>query len=222
MKLPHLSYFYEQDWLVERCVGKRVLHLGCAGDSSLYEGRRASLHYRVHEVAASICGVEIDASAAAVMKKVLPESRTNRYVVGSVERLEHLDLDEEYDVILAGSIIEHLSEPGRMIAGGAAKMATGGRFLVATPNCWGLIQFIRVAARRNEAIDPQHVAWYSPATLASIFERAGLAPDEWGTGYGWRTRHRMSAVKRLIGTGFFRLFPHLGGSLLASFQRPVA
>jgi hypothetical protein len=59
MKLPPFKYVYEQDWLLSRCKGKSVLHLGCAGDATLKGGPEACLHYRISKVTSCLWGIEL-------------------------------------------------------------------------------------------------------------------------------------------------------------------
>jgi 2-polyprenyl-3-methyl-5-hydroxy-6-metoxy-1,4-benzoquinol methylase len=219
LKLPALSYVFEQEWLVHRCATKSVLHLGCAGASTVTGGRESSLHAKILDVAQSACGVELQADSIAAMARIMPESERNSYIQGDVTDLEATGLEQQFDVIVAGSIIEHLSNPGLMIEGCARLLKQDGLLLISTPHTWGLLQFLRVALRRVEAIDPEHTCWYSIPTLSALTSRYGFQPVEWATGYGWRTRYRTNRLARSAGIAFFERFPHLGGSLLGAFRR---
>lgn len=218
LKLPKLRYVFEQDWLAQRCAGKAVLHLGCAGASTVEGGRESSLHAKILRVANSVCGVELREDAISRMSALMPESDRNSYCLGDVTKLDELGLSRRFDVVVAGSIIEHLSNAGLMIEGCARLLGPGGILLVSTPHSWGLRQFLRVAVSKNEAIDPEHTCWYSIPTLSALVARYGFKPFEWATGYGWRTRYRSSAMTRLLGISFFSAVPHLGGSLLGAFK----
>jgi 2-polyprenyl-3-methyl-5-hydroxy-6-metoxy-1,4-benzoquinol methylase len=220
MKLPKLKYVFEQEWLVQHCVGKSVLHLGCAGDATLRGGRETSLHVKIYEVAKRVCGVELNEPALMIMKDFLPEDDKNKYFIGDVQCLgQVLGGTEEFDIILAGSIIEHVSNAGLMIGGGAKYLDKDGLFIISTPHTWGLLQFLRVAMKATEAVHPEHTCWYSIPTLTQLMSRYGFRPVEWATGYGWRSETLSWKAQKLVGIPFFKMFPHLGGSLLASFKR---
>ncbi len=55
--------------------------------------------------------------------------------------VETMDLGETYDVIVAGDIIEHLSNPGRFLGAVSRHLNKEGVFLVTTPNP---VTFLRV------------------------------------------------------------------------------
>jgi len=218
MKLPKLKYVYEQQWLVERCVGKRVLHLGCAGDATLRGGINASLHAQVHKVAKSLSGVELSESSLTELKTFLPEDMTNKYFTGDVQDLESCGVVGRFDVILAGSIIEHLSNAGSMIRSARSFLEKGGIMLISTPHTWGVLEFLRVAMKKVEAVHPEHTCWYSIPTLSHLMARYGFVPVEWATGYGWQQETVRWKLQKSIGIPVFKLLPHLGGSLLAAFR----
>ena len=108
MRLPILQYVFEQKWLVERCLNKSVLHLGCAGDVTLKGGRAASLHAKIYDVSESCYGVEINENSLKLLMQFLPEDEKNQYYLGNVEKLEELKIEKKFDIVLVGSIIEHL------------------------------------------------------------------------------------------------------------------
>ena len=218
MKLPKLKYKFEQDWIIARCRGKNVLHLGCVGDFTLLGGKDASLHYKITRVAKEVSGVDLSRESINELKAFLPESNINSYYVGNVENLESLNFPKKFDIIVAGSIIEHVSNAGLMLAGIRSCLNDGGTLLIATPHTWGMLQFLRVAFNQIESINPEHVCWYSIPTLQALCARYNFEPVEWATGYGWRPESLKWKILKSMGVPFFKLFPWLGGSLMASFR----
>lgn len=220
MKLPKFKYVFEQEWLLSHCHGKSVLHLGCAGDATLEGGPESSLHVRVSKIARCLWGIELNQSSLNQVKAWLPErSDEICYFAGNVENLSDLNIQRKFDVILAGSIIEHVSNPGLMLAGIYDLIEPNGLLLISTPHTWGVLQFLRVALRRTEAVNPEHVCWYSVPTLTELVSRYGFSPTEWATGYGWRPSTLKWRIQKVIGLALFRVFPHLGGSLLGAFKK---
>ena len=218
MRLPALKYVYEQQWLVDHCVGKDVLHLGCAGDMTLCGGERASLHANVLKVAKKICGVELNESSLKELEKISPESEVNKYFKGDVQALDNFGIIDEFDVVLAGSIIEHLSNPGLMLQNVNRFLRKDGILLIATPHTWGILQILRVIFRKIEAVNPEHTCWYSIPTLIQLMSRYGFEPVVWATGYGWHPETIRWKVEKSIGIPILKAFPHLGGSLLGVFR----
>jgi ubiquinone/menaquinone biosynthesis C-methylase UbiE len=223
MKLPKLSYVSSEEWIINKCKDKTVLHLGCAGDDTLKLGKEACLQYQLSKVAKQILGIEINKDSLEKILSFCPESDSIRYIVGNVEHLGKLNIEEQkFDIILAGSIIEHLSNPGLMLSSIRPFCHSGEKrethLLIVTPHVWGLLQFLRVAFTRNESVNPEHTCWFSIPTLTELCSRYGFKSYEFKTGYGYRQKSINWAVKKFFGTLFFRFFPHLGGSLIATFK----
>lgn len=220
MKLPKFKYVFEQDWLLSHCHNKSVLHLGCAGDATLKGGSENTLHYRLSTIANCLWGIELNESSLEQLKQWLPDDGNNiRYFYGNVENIKDLNLDRKFDVILAGSIIEHVSNPGLMLSGLSDIIKPNGLLLISTPHTWGVLQFLRVALRQVEAVNPEHVCWYSVPTLTELTSRYGFQPVEWATGYGWRPPTLKWKIQKAIGIPIFKAFPHLGGILLGAFKK---
>jgi len=218
LKLNNLSYSSVEQWILNQCIDKSVLHLGCAGDYTLLYGKEASIHWHLEQKAKYIYGIELNKDSLDALKILCPENVKNRYFIGNVEKLSDLRIEEKFDVIVAGSIIEHLSNPGQMLTEIRPFCHENTLLLISTPHVWGLLQFLRVAFTRNEAVNPEHTCWFSIPTLSELLSRHGFIPVEFNTGYGWKPSSIIWSIKKGIGTRFFRIFPHLGGSLLASFK----
>jgi 2-polyprenyl-3-methyl-5-hydroxy-6-metoxy-1,4-benzoquinol methylase len=218
MRFPSLDYVPVEEWLLSQVKGRSVLHLGCAGDYLRF-GQEACLHYQIAKASNELYGVELDQSALEAVKKWVPEdeSGTVRYFNADVQRLDCLE-GKQFEIILAGSIIEHLSNPGLMLEKFTSLCKPEGKIIIVTPHVFGLLQFLRVAFYRREAVNTQHTCWFSISTLTELCSRYGLVPVEWHTGYGWRPHSLKWSIQKRIGVQFFRLFPHLGGSLIGVFK----
>jgi 2-polyprenyl-3-methyl-5-hydroxy-6-metoxy-1,4-benzoquinol methylase len=221
MRWPELSYVSVDDFIIAKAAGRNVLHLGCAGDYLEY-GRDAVLHCRLGEVAKSLTGIEIQLASLERVRSLLPEDTGGRirYYQANVEDLDFL-AGKTFDLVLAASIIEHLSNPGNMLRHFRRLCSPGGAVIIVTPSPFGVLQFMRVAIRRNEAANPEHTAYFSPAVLSELCRRYGLEATGWRTGYGWRPDSLAWRVKYAVGVPFFKIFPQLGGSLIGMFQPSV-
>ena len=95
-----------------------MLHLGCVDFSDLstherVETARHSLHWKLTEIA-NVVGVDY---SPAVVKEWRTLGIFTNIVAGDVEKLGELRLRGPFDVVVAGDIIEHLSNPGMMLDG---------------------------------------------------------------------------------------------------------
>lgn len=220
MKWPDVSYGSVEEFILARARGRRILHIGCAGDY-LEHGPDGVLHHQLSLVAKSLDGVEIQAPALAELRALVPEDPAGRirYHLADAEDLTALE-GSSFDLILAASIIEHLSNPGRMLRHFRSLCSPGGEIIIVTPNPFGLLQFLRVALRRDEAANPEHTSYFSPAVLTELCRRFELEPTAWRTGYGWRPPSPAWRIKHAIGIPFFKLCPRVAGSLIGVF-RPI-
>lgn len=218
MKMPKMKYVQVEKWIVNYVRNKTVLHLGCAGDYLSY-GKNACLHYRISQVVSQLSGVELNHNLLGLIKEWVPESELIKYWHGDAETLEKLGINGKYDVVLAGSIIEHLSNPGKMLSGLTNYLNDKGELIIVTPNVFGLLQFIRVCIMRREAVNPEHTCWFSVQTLSELCARYNFYSKEWLTGYGWREPNFSWRVKLFFGIPFFKIFPWIGGSLIGVFQK---
>ena len=224
MIFPKIKYVSVEDYIVyivSKVRGSSVLHLGCAGDYLKF-GPDACLHYQISKVTDWLDGVEIDSEALEKVKAWVPEDSSGKikYYLGDVQDLSFL-YGNKYDIILAGSIIEHLSNPGQMLESFVELCAADGLVIIVTPHVFGLMQFLRVALYRKEAVNPDHTCWFSISTLSELCSRYNLVPVEWHTGFGWRPKSWKWTIMKNLGVPLFKIFPHLGGSLIGVFRPDV-
>lgn len=198
--------------ILERCRGQRVLHLGCIGftDCSVTEKialARNSLHRKLSELADCV-GVDIDQQTVEQLRNA---GIFHNILVADAERLEELPLvPNSFDVVLAGDIIEHLSNPGKMLDGAKHALRPDGRLIVSTPNSMGLPAHLRyVTGRFHEGL--QHVLCFNAITLDQLLTRHGYKVLE---SFTCHQRFAEKSRSFKLGRAFFRKFPRLGGTLL--------
>ena len=75
-----------------------------------------------------------------------------------------------FEVIVAGEIIEHLSNPGLFSEGIKHLTSKNGIFIFTTVNAYCLRRFIRILFG-IESVHPDHKFYFSHSTLTSLLER---------------------------------------------------
>lgn len=200
--------------IVELCAGKRVLHLGCVGftDSPVGEKVRLakeSLHQRLTDCC-DCTGIDLDRESVVQLQE---RGIFKNVLVANAEALDELDADlPQFDVAVAGDIIEHLSNPGNMLDGVKRRLKPDGLLLISTPNAFGLPGYLRfIAGRYREGL--QHVLAFNPIVLRQLIDRHGYEITQM-----W-TCHQPAAIGRhgwLFKPGqiFFSCFSKFGGTLL--------
>jgi 2-polyprenyl-3-methyl-5-hydroxy-6-metoxy-1,4-benzoquinol methylase len=209
-----VNYFGKNERLLSLVSGKRILHLGCVGFTDTPTRHRValaqqSLHYALTQ-AGDVVGIdyskdEIDYYAAnGVFRNI---------VHGNVEHLEALELDQTFDVVVAGDIIEHLSNPGLMLEGIKRFCKPTSVLIVTTPNAFGVLNFLRyVAGRFHEG--KEHVMTFNRENIATLLTRHGYQIESIDTCFQKQASSR--GLLFTVGKKLLELFPKLGGTLFVA------
>jgi predicted TPR repeat methyltransferase len=165
------------DYLVRLATGRRVIHVGFAGESraSVDEliGRPTWLHGRLADVASSLVGIDLD--GAAVDRARAAGFDTHVADAGDRTALRKLALASA-DLVIAAEVIEHVERPGVFLDAMHELVRRDGLLAVTTPNAASILNPL-AAMGRFELINPDHVAFYSWYTLSNMLDR-----------HGWRVR----------------------------------
>ena len=152
-------------WIGKYVAGKSVLDLGCVCHE-LDVSDPPWLHGYLAERAGSLLGVD-------VLDEQLEEMRSRGFDVVCAD-VETMDLGRRFDVIVAGDIVEHLSNPGALLARSAEHLAEGGVLLITTPNPVTPIRLLRVLTGGRVPAHSQHTCWFSAKVLAQLAGRYGF------------------------------------------------
>ncbi|MCW3138525.1 MAG: class I SAM-dependent methyltransferase [Methanophagales archaeon] len=100
------------DFVIDRCKGTRVLHLGCVDEGLTQERIKSGslLHTRLMGVAKEVWGVDIGAEGI----KLLRERGIDNLVVGNIKQLDQIEelKQQNFDIILLTEVLEHLNNLG--------------------------------------------------------------------------------------------------------------
>ena len=157
-KLPRIGLVNRKDFVLDRCRGQWVLHLGACGDLPFHQEL---------SVTANVVGLDIDEQAI----KEAKGSGVNNIIYGNVEDLDVLPVDANFDIILAGEIIEHLSNPGRFLDAVKKLFSPHTRMIITTPNAFCLHRWLYRLLAGAEHVNPEHTCYYSLITLEHLLIR---------------------------------------------------
>lgn len=203
-------------------AGRRVLHLGCTNWPYTAEAIASGtlLHHQLSLHAAVLVGLDADREGIDRLEQI----GLGPIVWGDVEDLEsvrdHPQLTGGFELIVAAEIVEHLPNPGKLLAGLRPLLADGGRVVVTTINAFGAVRIAPYALRghggKNEPVHPDHVAYYSPSTLRVLLTKAGFVVD-WLAFYRLGKEHRphCSWWIRLANDAATRFAPQLSDGVIA-------
>jgi hypothetical protein len=147
--VPQTKEVDRAKFILLHCKGKRVLEFGASGP----------LHDLIVKVAAECIGVDRQASAG-VLGFDLDDTGQPLPAVPFTPEL-----------LVCGEVLEHLTNPGWFLTRLHRKFP-GVPLILSVPNAFGKTGSLWIA-KGIENINADHVAWYSPKTIANLLERAG-------------------------------------------------
>lgn len=168
------------DFIKKFCRNKKVLHLGCTNFPYTKDAieNNMLLHHSIEKIAKEIYGFDFDREGI----KILEQAGTKNLFWADLENLEQVELEESFDVIVAGEIIEHLNNPGLFLTGIQNFMTSETKLIITTVNAYCALRFfiygLRGKGGKVEPVHPDHVAYYSYKTLKLIIERSNLEVNE--------------------------------------------
>jgi 2-polyprenyl-3-methyl-5-hydroxy-6-metoxy-1,4-benzoquinol methylase len=208
-------YDSKTSMIFEAVRGRSVLHLGAVGETMCDTDAKVaaaprSTHAAITAAADHCVGIDYDSDAVAA---IAAAGVFDNIIAGDVYDMERTDIPlDSIDAIVAGDIIEHLTDPGRLLRSLVRFVAPGGVLIVTVPNAAGLPQFLRYALGKPiEGLD--HRCSFNTYTLTRMLESTGWSVDNVDACHQ-ALADDGGAVFR-AGRAFFRRVPHLGGTLIA-------
>ena len=161
---------YREDIILPVIKGKKVLDCGGV-DHNFLDNKIAQgdwLHSLIAKHAASCLGVDIlDESV-----NKLNSTTSFKFLTANVESL---GFDQEFEVVVAGEIIEHIYNAGLFLDSVWRALQTDGLLVITTPNAYGASFAFQSWFRGREKCHEEHTCYYSKQTLAYIVERHGFS-----------------------------------------------
>lgn len=199
-------------------AGKSVLHLGCTNWPYTLDAMDGGtlLHKDLAEVSRELYGFDFDQEGIDVLRS----KGFDNLFRADLEKLEEVSLDKQFDVIIAGEMIEHLNNPGRFLEGIKRFMSSETRLVLTTINAYGGMRFFIYGLRGQggtlEPVHPDHVAYYSYSTLKLLIERHRFHVGEF-LFYDLGSEHRPhnSRLRNLINDFCVKIAPQWADGVIA-------
>ncbi|HVF46255.1 MAG TPA: methyltransferase domain-containing protein [Pyrinomonadaceae bacterium] len=204
------------------CTDRKVLHLGCANYPYTQDSldKNMLLHSDLQEIASELHGFDYDQPGLDILAK----NGFANLSRADLERLEEVASNEAFDVIIAGEMIEHLNNPGLFLTGIQRFMNADTKLVITTINGYCGMRFLYYGLRgrrgRQEPVHPDHVAYYSYATLSLLLQRHGLPVDEF-LFYDIGTEHRPHNpwYLNIVNDVFVKIAPQWSDGVIAVCRR---
>lgn len=162
--LPKNNY---EKFLVDQIKGKTVLDIGICEHTMERMNSPNWKHRIIKENAKRCVGLDIlEDLVAALAKKgfdVLCQDATSDAFIG-----------ETFDLVHIGDVIEHVSDPAKLLAFAARHLAPGGKILVRTPNPHNFDYYKRAQTNGVSVENMEHVSYIVPFHAIELARRTGL------------------------------------------------
>lgn len=147
------------DTRIKKIVGlinnnKKVLNVGCAQNPIIHD---------LLTKKSSLC-VGIDINKKGVQRLEQKGHKTH------VMDAEKINLDEKFDYIIGGELIEHLSNPGLFLDASYRHLNKNGQLIITTPNISSIFLYLLVVVF-DKTQDSTHVYYFDKKNLQVLVER---------------------------------------------------
>lgn len=156
-----------RDVVKEFCSNKNVLDIGCVQHDVEHSNADTWLHKLVVDVSKTTLGVDYLSGAVAELA-----AKGYNVIVGDVNH--QLKIDEKFDVIVVGNLIEHLSSFEGLFNNIKSRLRPGGVALISTANPFFREQYFFSAYKNSIIVNQEHTCWLDPVTLDQLSRRFGL------------------------------------------------
>src|SRR3989344_7708517 len=145
---------------------KEVLDIGCIEhDLERKDKERIWVHDFLRQNAKHVVGIDI-------LKKDIETLKKQGYDV-YCQNAETFKLNKKFDVIFAGELIEHLSNPGLFLEKCKLHLKKDGFLILTTPNAFTLSRILEeiIFFTNDPKENPDHTIWYSPTVIKELLRR---------------------------------------------------
>lgn len=143
-----------------------ILDLGCVQHDAEKESNNDWLHGRLVDMDADVLGVDY-------LAEEVEKLNAQGYNVEQAD-VEQMDLGRQFDVVVAGELIEHLSNIGDFLESVQNHLSADGQFILTTPNPWAFHRFKQALLQDDVNANPEHTCWLDERTIKQVFARHGF------------------------------------------------
>ena len=207
---------YRQSYLVEKCVGKKVLHIGpCDAPYTKIQLQRGRLLYKkISEVCEEQLGIDVDQESIDLLNGM--SFKNSSILHHDMNKIGELPFKP--DVIIFGEALEHLMNLEVALTNIKKSMTSSTELLITIPNALWYMNII-YAFFGKEHQHPDHSVAWTYKTIKQLLEKNSLTLKE--VFYAMPISVTELGIKGKIAYQFVKLFPMFAGSLMVSATKDI-
>lgn len=150
----------------EYIKNKEVLDIGCVDsiDPSLIEKYLDGwFHHNISKHAKRVVGIDINNEGVKELQRLGYDAR--------YADAEDFNLNEKFDVIVAGEIIEHLTNLNGFFNSVKKHLREEGILIITTPNSFYFKGILFLLLRGRPSVNPEHVTRFDEVVIRQLLER---------------------------------------------------
>lgn len=147
---------------------RKILDVGCVEHSAIAKDKNPFWVHDFLKDNGNVLGIDILKNDISILTK-----KGYNMVVGNAETFE---LFQEFDIIFAGELIEHLSNPGLFLQQSKKHMGENSLLILTTPNTFYSPRLFKCIGKMTDdpEVNMEHTNWFSPTTIRTLLEREGF------------------------------------------------
>lgn len=154
--------------VIEEFTSGEVLDVGVVQHDIENISEETWLHHQIYE----FDGVK-DVLGIDILEEEINTLQEMGYNVRK-QNAENMKFDRKFDTIVAGELIEHLSNPGNFLKKSSKYLRSGGNLIISTPNTFNILRILFLIKNGYVDCNPEHTGWYDFKTLRQLAERYNL------------------------------------------------
>ncbi len=147
--------------------GRDVLDLGCVDHDDETRKEHIWLHKFIVDNSRSTLGIDTEKEEIEKLKDI-----GYNVMYGNVENMV---LGGEFDVIVAGELIEHLHNPGRFLINIKKNLKKEGFLILTTPNPYNFRNIYNILFKKTPKVRKDHTCYYCPQTISFLARKNGFS-----------------------------------------------
>jgi 2-polyprenyl-3-methyl-5-hydroxy-6-metoxy-1,4-benzoquinol methylase len=152
--------------ILKSVKGDSILHIGCA-DHHVRETSDYWLHKHLVDQFSDVHGIDIS-------KENINKMKNLGYNNLHVQSAEDFHLGLVFDTIIAGELIEHLSNPGLFFESVREHLKPEGRLIITTPYPFSLLNILYSYLKFPKTCqNEEHSMWFCISTIRTLASRYG-------------------------------------------------